>query len=410
MRTLIIQLPLGEPVAAMAYPHAWVTADTTQAPLKLQWASASLLPTADRSTEVVALVPASALSWHQVTLPSGLHKQRARLEAALHGLLEERLLDDPVQLHMALPAHWKNSPRTWVAVCDRRWLAAHVSALEAAGLSVHRIVPEFAPDSDRMSLTATGDAETGWLWVSDAQRGVWGLPLTHISAASLSLSAEELQAADIQAEPAAVASVSDHLAMPARLMPPAQHWRAALHSGWDLAQFEFQAHTQARLLKTAQRASSQLWHHPQWRMARWGIGVLVSSQLLGLNAWAWKTRSDWQAQQQSWTETLRQSFPDTTVVVDAPLQMNQQVARLRQGSGLLSPGDLESMLEALGHALPAPMAAPRQWRYEPGQLRLGNWTLKANEQTALQQTLATQGYQLRAEGEAWLMRVQEGQP
>jgi len=107
---------------------------------------------------------------------------------------------------------------------------------------------------------------------------------------------------------------------------------------------------------------------------------------------------------------LRQSFPDTTVVVDAPLQMAQQVARLRQGAGLLAPTDLEAMLGALGQALPAHMAAPRQWRFETGQLQLSPWPLQASEQALVQKALTAQGYVLRAEGDAWLMRVQEGQP
>ncbi len=410
MRTLIIQLPMGEPAAATAYAHAWVPADAAQTPLKLQWASASLLPAADRSTEVVALVPASAVSWHRVELPPGLHKQRARLESALQGLLEERLLDDPAQLHMALPPQWKNSPHNWIAVCDRAWLAGHLAALDAAGITVHRIVPELTPSPDRLQITATGDADTGWLWMCDAQRGVWGLPLAGISPAKLGLSTAELQNADILAEPAAVAAVSERLMLSARLISPAQHWLVALQSGWNLAQFGFQTHTQARLLKAVQRTSNQLWHQPEWRMARWGLLALLLSQVLGLNAWAWKTRSDWQAQQQSWTQILRQSFPETTLVVDAPLQMQQQVARLRQGSGLLSPSDLEAMLGALGQAMPAHLTAPGQWQFETGQLRLTNWPLQVNEQTALQQALAQQGYALLAEGNAWLVRVQGDKP
>jgi general secretion pathway protein L len=350
------------------------------------------------------------VSWHQVQLPPGLHKHGARLEAALQGLLEERLLDDPALLHMALPPQWKNNSHNWISVCDRAWLAGHLSALDAAGISVHRIVPEFAPSTDQLHIIATGDANTGWLWMHDAQRGVWGLPLTSASSVSLGLSPTDFKNADIQAEPAAVAAVSEHLGLPARLMPPAQHWLVALHSGWDLAQFGFQANTQARLLKTLQRASNQLWLQPQWRPARWGLMALLLSQVLGLNAWAWKTQHNWQAQQQSWTLTLRQSFPDTTVVVDAPLQMNQQVTRLRQNSGLLSPTDLETMLGALGQALPAQMPAPHQWRFETGQLWLINWPLKANEQAALQQTLAKQGYTLRAEGDGWLMQPQKEQP
>ncbi len=401
---------MGEASASTAYLHAWAQTEAAQPPLELRWAQAHLLPKPDRSCEVVALVPAGALSWHRVTLPAGLHKQRARLEAALHGLLEERLLDDPEQLHMALPPQWSTTPQPWVAVCSRPWLQAHLSALEATGTTVHRIVPEFAPHPERLHITATGDAETGWLWLSDEERGVWRLPLAQAHRHSLALSPEQLQAALIQAEPAAFSITSERLQTPARLMPPAQHWWAALQSGWDLAQFGFQTHPRARLLKTAQRSTSQLWHQPQWGMARWGIAALLLAQLLGLNVWAWKTRSDWQAQQASWTQILRQSFPGTTVVVDAPLQMAQQVGQLRQASHWLGPSDLESMLGALGQALPPQTAAPRQWRFEPGLLELSAWPLSPQELQNVQKKLATQGYPLRAEGDIWRMRIQEGSP
>jgi general secretion pathway protein L len=410
MRTLIIQLPMGEPGAATTYTYAWVPADADQASLKLEWASISLLPASERSTEVVCLVPAMALSWHRVTLPPGLHKQRARLEAALQGLLEEQLLDDPALLHMALPTHWKNSPDIWVAVCDKQWLAAHLAHLETAGITAHRIVPEFAPHPQGLHITAPGNDDSRWLWMSDQKRGVWGLPLDHVSAIHLGLTDEERQTAFIQAAPAVIATVSERLQVTPQLISPGQHWLAALQNGWDLAQFGFQAHPQARLRKTAQRLSSQLWHQPQWRLARWGVGALLLSQLLGLNAWAWKTRNDWQAQQQSWTQILRESFPQTTVVVDAPLQMTQQVAQLRERIGMLGPTDLESMLSALGQALPSQLAAPRQWRFEAGQLRLSSWPLTATEQQSIQKALAAQGYTLRADGDAWLMRAQEGQP
>jgi general secretion pathway protein L len=132
--------------------------------------------------------------------------------------------------------------------------------------------------------------------------------------------------------------------------------------------------------------------------------------LLGLNVWAWKTRSDWQAQQQAWTRILRETFPQTTVVVDAPLQMNQQLARLRQSASALAPADLESMLNALGAALPPSVQAPRQWRYQPGQLRLMGWALSAKDPEAIQQALGQAGYRLRAEGEDWLMSLAGSAP
>ena len=412
MRTLIVQLPLGPPSLGMAYPHALVQTDTPTSAVVRQWATASLLPATDRQTEVVALLPAFALSWHHVDLPAGLHKQPARLKAALEGLLEEHVLDETGALHMALAPDWKQSAQPWVAVCDRQWLRGHLQALEAAGLTVHRIVPELAPISGPLRLHALGDNEQGWLWFSQAGRGVWGLPLQAVppNGEGLWASEEERTQTDVQAEPAMVAATSQRLGVQTRLMAPNEHWFAALASDWDLAQFEFQANTHSRRLKTWQRGVNQFWHHSAWRPVRWGLALVLASQLLGLNAWAWKTRASWQVQQKSWTHVLQESFPQTRVVVDAPLQMAREVARLRQGSGQLTAGDLEAMLGTLGQALPTGMTAPRQWRYQPGQLQLQNLELSASQQEALRQSLSIKGYQWTAEGQTWLMTLKDNQP
>jgi general secretion pathway protein L len=332
----------------------------------------------------------------------------------LYGLLEERLLDDSEQLHMALQADWTNTPRPWVAVCDRAWLSAHLQALEQAGLNVHRIVPEFAPGTpgSPAQVTALGDADTGCVWFSHPERGVWGQALPALrQVASLAqersgLSEQELVTALMQAEPAAVALTTELLGSGVRLMPPAQHWLTALAGDWDLAQFELRANARSRQLKNWQRAASHFWHSTAWRPARWGLWVLLASQLIGLNAWAWKTRADWQAQQSSWAQVLRETFPQTSLVVDAPLQMAQQVERLRKGSGQLGAGDLEAMLAALGQALPQGLAAPRQWTYETGQMRLQDFQPDATQEKALQQSLNALGYAWRAQGDAWLMIAQ----
>jgi general secretion pathway protein L len=412
MRTLIVQLPLGLPSPSTVYPFAEVQTDTPAPAFTLKWAAASLLPLADRQTDVVALVPAQALSWHRVTLPDGLDKPTARRQAALQGLLEDRLLDDPATLHMALAPDWQRSPQPWVAVCDREWMSAHLQALESAGLTVHRIVPEFAPTSQTLQLHALGDDEQGWLWCNQAERGVWGLPLSTLRSDGQGLwtQDEERSAADVQAEPAVVALVSQRLGLQARLMTPGQHWLSALSNGWDLAQFDFQSDAQNRRVKQVQRAASHFLNQPTWRPVRWGLWLLVATQILGLNAWAWKTRANWQNQQQSWSQLLKDNFPQTLVVVDAPVQMAKEVARLRQGSGQLAPQDLEAMLAAWGQALPPNMAAPTAWRYQPGQLHMQDFKASASEQNAITQALNKLGYQWRADGSAWVMRPQEGAP
>jgi general secretion pathway protein L len=411
MRTLIIQLPPGLPSPSLVYAHARLEAEPGSSPLALQWAAAALLPAADRQSETVVLVPAAALSWHRVDLPAGLHKQAQRVQAALQGLLEDRLLDDPEHMHLALQADWANTPSPWVAVCDRAWLSAHLNALEQAGLPVHRIVPELSPGaaSSPVQITALGDADTGWLWISHPERGVWGQPWTALRQAGLAahvqlgLTEPERTTASLQAEPAAVAVASELLGSGVRLMPPAQHCLAAVAGDWDLAQFELRANARSRQLKNWQRTLSQLWRSPAWRPARWGLWLLLTAQLVGLNAWAWKTRADWQAQQSSWAQVLRETFPQTSLVVDAPLQMAQQVERLRQSSGQLGAGDLEAMLSALGQALPPGLTAPRQWTYQTGQMRLQDFQPDVAQQQALQQNLGARGYVWRADGKGWLM-------
>ncbi|PIT83121.1 type II secretion system protein GspL [Limnohabitans sp. 15K] len=412
MRTLIVQLPLGTPSPSTVYPYAEVQTDTPAQALALKWAAAALLPTADQQTDVVALVPAQALSWHRVTLPAGLNKPTARRQAALQGLLEDRLLDDPTTLHMALAPDWQRSAQPWVAVCDREWLSAHLQALESVGLTVHRIVPEFAPTSENLQLHALGDAEQGWLWCSHGERGVWGLPLSTLGLDGQGLWAQddERLAADVQAEPAVVALVSQRLGLQARLMAPSQHWLSALANGWDLAQFDFQTDAQNRRFKQVQRVASHFLNHPTWRPVRWGLWLLLATQIVGLNAWAWKTRANWQNQQQSWSQLLKDNFPQTLVVVDAPVQMAKEVARLRQGSGQLAPQDLEAMLAAWGQVLPPDMPAPTAWRYQTGQLFIQDFKASASQQNAITQALNKLGYQWRADGTAWVMRPQEGTP
>lgn len=413
MRTLIVQLPLSPASPAVAYPHAWVDAPAQAGRIAVQWAQSALLPAASKDCEVVVMVPAQALSWQQVELPAGLHKQAARVPAVLQGLLEERLLADPTQLHLALPPHGLRSPRPWVAVCDKAWLSGHLQSLEAAGLAVDRIVPELAPDSEALRILALGDTASGWVWFCQQARGVWGCPVPSASASAWPAwlgQTDETTPVQAQAEPALAAWLGERLGEPAQLLQPHQHWLQALASDWDLAQFDLQTHKHARRIKSVQKSLNALWTAAEWRPARWGLTLLVLSQLVGLNAWAWKTRADWQAQQQAMTRVLLETFPQTKVVVDAPLQMEREVNRLRQSSGQLAPQDLESLLSALGQALEPGMTAPTRLVFQPGQLQVQGLTLTAVQQQSIEQALQRQRYRWRAEDGGGVITPSGSQP
>ncbi len=361
MSTLIVLLP---PLAAEAFspatPFDYVWTEDDRTPAQHDRAPASVLPTrgknAATATAVVAVVPVQALSWHRLELPRGSLPRSAlssstgtpRLRAVLEGLLEDRLLEEPDTLHFAVQPGAVDGAPVWVAVCQRAWLRAALASLEAAKCQVLRIVPEFAPapDDTPQPLQALGTAEHAQL-VHTSAHGVRLLPL---SATTLALTASEAAPPPLVAEPLVAALAEQLSGHPAVLRTNAQRWVDAAHSPWDLAQFEFNASGSNRMMKRGTQWLQQALRAPQWRAARWGVGLLIVAQVLGLNAWAWKESASLEAQRNAVRSTLVQTFPNVKVVVDAPVQMERELVLLRQATGASTGHDLEGMLSALGTA------------------------------------------------------------
>lgn len=403
MRTLLIQLPLSAAAADSVYAYAWIDSAHANQALSIEAAALSLLPRAENGSDVALIVPASALSWHRVTLPKGLAAQPLRLQAALQGLLEEDLLQEPEQIHMALQPDWKAETPAWVCACNLEWLKAHVQLLESVGLQPQRLIPEFSPPAEGSSWYALTQAGEGWLWNCDAEEGVTIWPLAALSElpqawrpnttihAEPSL-CETLQAANLQTQ----------------LANKNEHWRQAFEGRWNLAQLGLKGLTRARWQQKLRKVLDALWNQKVWQPARWGAVALILTQILGLNVWAWSTRLHWAEQQLQWQRILQESFPKVTVVVDAPLQMEREVQRLQQRSGQLTTSDFEAMLSALGGALPPNIASPSRLNYQNGQLQWFNpgWTL--TQASTLKQALQARGYTVQQDANHWQMRQLEG--
>jgi general secretion pathway protein L len=398
MSSLIISLPL-----AAASPNSLYALTEGPGTGSVREAAAHLLPRTGRNADVVAVVPATALSWHAVDLPAGKALSGPNLRAVLVGLLEERVLGEASQLHFALQPQWQAGQKTWVAVCHKAWLQGHLQALEAADISVNRVVPELHPQAAGVAaqLLVTGTPQAAWLWVSAAQ-GVWGLPFPSGLEA---LSPDLLTSAQLSAEPAVAESAEHQLHLKPRLVQPAERLLTAAQSDWDLAQFDLAATGSARWLKTLGRVKQTLWQSSAWRPARWGLAVLVLSQLLGLNAWAWKLQADLRQRQTSMGQVMTQTFPEIQVVVDAPLQMRREVQRLRQAAGQTGSDGLEPLLAALGQALPAGQAVT-QIDFEAGELRLKDLALTETQIGPMQTRLQAQQVQARREGADWVITTQ----
>jgi general secretion pathway protein L len=183
---------------------------------------------------------------------------------------------------------------------------------------------------------------------------------------------------------------------------------AAARTRWDLAQFEFASSGRARTFKKLSSGWADLLRAPQWRPARWAAVVLVAAQLVGLNAWAWKERTSLAAKREAARGILTETFPNVRAVVDAPVQMEREVAALRQVTGGLSSRDLEAQLGALATAVPAGRAATAL-DYNGSESRVRGVATSEADARPVIQALRSQGLGGALQGDTLVVRA-EAQP
>ena len=418
MSTLIICLPPLLPGAvvapAVAYDYA-VTADG-RTPGVHASAPPALLPAVSRGSETVAVVPVTMLSWHRVDIPRGVGMASPRVRIILESLLEDRLLDATDQVHLALAPGAAAGAATWVAACDKRWLRMHLQTLEAAGRPVGRIVPEFSPDAGPLQLHVLGDEGAPQMVATGgAVTGVQCLPFSAVAMGLLPLPSampgvgatpgSESAGAELLvfAEPIHAAQAEHLLQRKVGLLTRTQRWLDAARSPWDLAQFELLSSSRTRTVKRLSGAGRNLWQSPAWKPARWGAALLLLTNLVGLNVWAWKEQSGLQRQRAAVQGVLVQTFPQVKLVVDAPVQMERQVAALRQATGASSGRDLEAMLAVLAAALP-PDRSAEGIEFAAGEARFKGLKLQGADTSALVAQLKAQGYVARVESDVLSLR------
>lgn len=407
MSTLIFKLPPGLPSSVAALVVVQV-ADGSASPQALD-APLGVLPD-DPGAERVAMVPVQRLSWHQVELPAGTLDKgffhdggSPRLRSVVEGLLEDRVLDDTALLHFAMAPNARTGAPTWVAVCDKIWLRAWLIALEQAGRSVTRVVPEFAPPDEPtagLQLSALGSTDDPQL-VCAGPMGVTPLPL---NAATLQWLLQPAPEATTDAPPPqwwaepSVAQVAEQLAgQTITLQTEAERAALAAQSPWDLAQFEFSASRQARSRKRWSSLWELLLRAPEWRAVRWSAVALIVVQVVGLQAWSWKEQNAHAAKRSAIAAVLTTTFPDTKVVVDAPVQMARSVAALQRQSGAATGADLETILNQFGAMAPA-NTAPAAIEFIANEVRVAGLDSNAPEFAGIVANLQTQGYTARWDG------------
>jgi general secretion pathway protein L len=356
MSTLIIQLPAHErlssdPASADAVKAPAATAQTEyfyvltangQVATRHGKATASQLPRADT---VVAVTAPTDVSWHRLPLPKA---PSARLRQALGGLLEEQLLDDPEDLHLAVAPNARAGEPTWVGVCNHTWLTGHLMALEKVRIRVDRLVPAVWPDEPATGyfheLHDTGGSEhehgVEFMLTWSTGDGVATWPMS--GAMSRRLLPDPLpDGARFLASPAAAAPAERWLGGPVQALTHTDHLLAAARSMWNLLQFELTPNS-----KGLQAVNDQ-WKQflsPQWRPVRAGIICLLVAQLVGLNAWAWHQKREVKLKKAEMLTLLKQAHPQLQVVLDAPVQMKRETDALRTASGQPAENDMDALM------------------------------------------------------------------
>lgn len=411
MTTLLITLSPATPASAATLDYV-LSKDGRTVSAHASGTSAQLAAVAGTATQTIALVPGSALSWHPVQLPAGTlprgwapQRQAPRLRAVLEGLLEDHLLDEPAQLHFALQTPAPATGPVWVAVCDRAWLRDALQALQQAGISPDRVVPEWAPGSQAATdLWVTGSPNVAQLVWTDSQ-GVHTLPVAADQPLPRQIPDTLRTDATLRAEPAVAQRAEQLLHRQANIVPLAQRLLDATQTDWNLAQFDL-ARQNPWLARVAAAAAS-FWNTPAWRPARWALVALAVVQVLGLNAFAWRAQTQLEQQRGAIRDTLLATFPQVTVVVDAPLQMAREVAALRQASGMASPRDLETLLGALGTVGQPTLGtlAPTTVEFVAGELRLSGLHTNPAQAEALDEALQAQGIGSHLDGATLVLQA-----
>jgi general secretion pathway protein L len=364
MSILIIQLPArsrlsadpaaseagAAPSAAVPKEYSYVLSVDGMAISRQGRCAAPMLPKAD---SVVAVMAATDLSWHRLPLPKA---PAARLRAALAGVLEEALLIDPDDVHLAVAPMAKAGQPCWVAACDHTWLTSQLMALEKAKIRIDRVVPAVTPDEPptayfhEIEESASSDAESGseMLLTWSTPDGVATWPASGTLARMLLPDPLPVQARFFATPP--VASPAERwLGRAVTVQSQADHLLHAARSLWNLLQFELTPSSKGL------HALNDQWRRfmsPQWRAARMGVMALVAVQIVGLNLWAWHQDRQVKTKKAAMVQVLKQAHPQVQAVLDAPAQMRTETESLRVTMGQAGGNDLEALMGALAGSWP----------------------------------------------------------
>jgi general secretion pathway protein L len=332
-------------------------------------ASAAALP---RAALVVAVLRPGDVAFQRVAVPKA---PAARMRAALTGVMEEGLLEDEDEVHLALAPDAKPGSEHWVAVVNKPWLRAQLDALEAGNVALDRAVPSWWPDQGVAGHTFRegGPDEPAQLaWRDDA--GVLCVPLASPVSRALLTALPEDTVVRWTATPETALDASEFVGMPVASVTDEEQGLRAARSGWNLLQFELLP--QRRGVKLVRDVAARFAFDPAWRVTRLGLVALVVVTLLGLNIRAFQENRRIAQKKAALTAAVAETFPNLKSIYDPAAQAQKEIDTLRAAAGRPGDGDIETLLQAAESAWPQSHSPIDNLKFEPGRLTLpaSGWT------------------------------------
>jgi len=332
-------------------------------------APASELP---RAALVVAVLRPGDVAFQRVSVPKA---PAARMRAALVGVMEEALLEDEEEVHLALAPDAKPGGEHWVAVVNKPWLRAQLDALETGDVPLDRAVPSWWPDEGVAGHTfreGGPDDPARLAWRDDA--GVLCVPLASPVARSLLTALAEDTVVRWTATPDTALDASEFVGMPVATVTDEDQALRAARSGWNLLQFDLAP--QRRGVKLVRDVAARFAFDPAWRVTRRGLFALVAVTLLGLNIRALQESHRIAQKKAALTAAVAEAFPNVKNIYDPAGQAQQQIDLLRAAAGRPGDGDIETLLQAAESAWPQGHSPVENLKFEPGRLTLPatGWT------------------------------------
>jgi general secretion pathway protein L len=338
-----------------ASPCAWALLDDAG---NMRDSGNGTLASMPQCDEALVIVAAGRVLATAAVLP---RIKRSKLETALPFALEDALIDDVSEAHVTPGAKLPDG-RTALYTLNKGWLARFLAASAAAKVRVRRIVPEFCLLPARANeWSVAWDGAQGFLATAHSLGGALdsGSDTRAPVALQLRLQQDAPAALRLFALGSEVQSPNWGIKVPVICERQSFDWRKA----------EIPAEAPNLLwgkFAPPPRVSEFLpWLRPALMAALLLFGVEVTITNL---EWALLAQEKRQLVS-GMTETFRETFGADAVVVDAPLQMRRNLARLRHAAGASDDGDFSPLLEKFSAAMSSvPGSTLRTLRYDDGKL------------------------------------------